>query len=422
MNKFSQEFNENLCKFLTDLYKFTKNNSVKKILDLFNNLHTYKTAKKFTEAIGKHSLCIEKKDETLFDNKFIILPGIDMHKLWPSLDNSQKNKIWLHLEILSISANMLIQEGSENLLTLTDTKSMSSITIQNKDLGTLTNTESLNNFNPYTGVGSDNNDFNTDDLFSGPNDLPTDKNTSEFSLSSLSLTNMIDINKFVDIKGLKEQLNKITDEDIDSAFAQLKEVTGDEYDPKTATVIADILKEIAGELKKVNTDKSLQVTDVISTFEGLFAKLAPRLQDDKFDMKNLWKIAQVLSEKYTPADGTDNNMKMLSSFMQQQFAMIDKIGANGKMEITDEQQEEYLNQCNDILKDLGMNNLDIKNIDPNTLMSTLSSCIGSGGDLNMAGIQGIMGNLNLSGIQSMMGNLLGGNQKCKKKSGNKKKR
>ncbi len=427
MEKFSQEFSENLCKFLADLYKFTKNNSVKKIIDVFKNLHPLKTAKKFIEATGKHSQCIESKDETLFRSKFIILPGIDMHKMWPLLDSSQKNKIWLHLEILSISANMVVQEGSESTV-MTDSKSMSSMSVHNRELGKDAAESSMNNFNPYVGVGTDDDNFGTEELFGGPDELPGDNNSSGFSLSSLNLTNMIDIGKFVNIKELQEQINKIKDSDIDEAFEQLKRDTNGSYDQDTANSIASLLKDITHELKNINTDKTLQISDLITIVEGLISKITPKLKDGKFDMKNLWKIAQSLSEKYTPAEG-DNNMKLLTSFMQQQFTMLDKVSEGNAIEITKEQQEAYMNQCNDILKDLGIGNVDIAKVDPLSIMQNLTSCVNSNGKLDVGGIQkmlsglGGIGGFDLSNIQNMMGNLLTGPQNThsqKKKKHNRK--
>lgn len=412
MDKFQNEFSQQLHNFLSDMYTFTNSDNVKKILDVHEKLHTYKTAKKFMNVVGKYCNEIDERDPSIFSKKMIILPGVDMSKLWNKLDKSQQDKIWLYLQVLFISAGMIVQENSEE-----SSKNNTTDATNSDDCSTV---ESSCNFNPFVGVGNDDSGLSTEDLFNGPANLPCDK--SDGSLPNFNLSNFIDISKFIDINTIVSKLKEITDEHIDSALIQLKETLGDELNESTINTISDMFKEISNEIKNINTTENIQITDIISLIETIVGKIIPKLQTNNFDVKNLWKIAQSLSSKFqtnSDNENENNQIKILSSFMDQQFTMMDNLNKNAENGGSPEMEipKEYIDNCNGILNDLGikgfdlnkldMENIDINNMNLNTLFDSISQISGQQ--------DGVLPNI----VQTMFSNFMGQPQKKQQKKNKK---
>jgi hypothetical protein len=437
MDRFEREFNEHLCKFLNDLYSFTKNSNVKKLIDIFDKIHTRKTANKIISTLGKYGDQIDNKDDTIFKNKLVILPGVDLSKLWPIMDKDQKNKIWLYLQFLCISANMMVQESeSDNrnssvMSDMSDVASQRSMSLQNNDLSSmpvssnLSESPGLNQFNPYEGVGSDTGDFSTEDLFSGPDQLKGEESSGLPNLASMgglgALKNM-DISKFIDIKSLTTLIKEnVNDKNIALAIGHLKEQIGEDIDEDKIKVIEQIFGTVGEELKGINTSGVIRISDIISPMENLVSRLGPMLKNNSIDLKYIWGIVNKVNS--ANGENADNKQfKLLSSFMSQQFAMMESTsGSADGTQPNDEvalNPEAYMSQCNDMLKDLGFGNLDLEKLNLSSLASNLTNVIGqNGGGLDMSNISsivssigGCLGEDNMNQMESMITSMFGGMQ------------
>lgn len=408
MSRFEREFNENLSNFLTYLYSATKDSNVKKLIDIFDKIQTYKTAKKMLSTIGKYSDDIDNKNSSIFNNKFIILSGIDMNKLWPMLTREQINKVWLHLQLLCISANMVVQNSSNSLVITDVSEHMKNISVENTILDSEVSSvnSKFNNFNPYLGVGSDN-DFSAEDLFSGPETLKGDSGTGLPNLGAmggLGALKNVDISKFVDVKTLSSLIkDNVTDENIHLAIEHLREQLGDEMDNKRAKVMEEIFGAVASELKKIDTSGVIRVADILEPMENLIAKINPILKTNEIDMKYVWEITQ----KISAINGKGNEqMKLLSSFMNQQLSMLSKLKQSGG----EVNKEEYLGQCNDILKDLGFKDLDLNKINISQLTTNITKTLKKDGKLNMnnitSSLTNCIGHDNVRQLEGMVGNIM----------------
>ena len=386
MSKYNHfnEFNDNLHKFIEDIYKFTKYDNAKKFLDSFENINKKRIILFFKKVTKNLEQQIKNKDMQLLTTKFIVLPSIDLVKFWPKLSsNDQKEKMWIYLHLLFLSANMIDDSDLDsNIVPKTPE-------LEVKELKT-----DKPEFNPFVGVQSNNDgkSFGFDELKSGPASLDDKKPASPSLFNMASFTQGLGLDRYME--KLLDQLKNIDKADIDNAVNNLKTHLGQDTYDKTGGIITDMLTDITDGLKNSDLTNGNPFENIKGIAMDIAQKMIPKIKNSGIDKSTIESSFKNLLNKYNipSADGSNpsgniiNNLFSMMNKMKDMSGIPNETASEASVEavsasetnmspcpVTESSPLEanntelptpdvYMNQLNDMLKATGMGGLDFSKI------------------------------------------------------------
>lgn len=352
MEQFFQDFTVNLQSLITELNIYHPTPSTQKFLSTLDKLNIPMVIARYNKIGNKYKKEIENKDENLFINSgFNAISEINFSELWQYLSNEQKDRIWTYLQVLLIASNFIMDYSRNTQPTVETELSTNTLTKPVEQPKNPEKSKKLN-FNPYSGIGSTENEFSMDDLMKGPKELPGEKKEEGSSITD-GLSSMLNMGKLFDMNALADELRNINVDEIEKATSNIKDLLGSNVDKATTDMISDMLTDITDELKKVpdndNTGntKSNPLEKIMKIAENVAGKMAPKMKDKNIDVNKLWQSTQNLASQYGDNSGNNGNtdnplngfnpMSMLSNLMGQQSKM--KENMEGKNE--EERAAEY---------------------------------------------------------------------------------
>ena len=345
--KYYQDFVQNLYRFFSDLNRYTPNETTSEFLSVFNKLDMGKMMLRFISTMRENESKLKSRDETMFDSSVEIFPGIHLDDLWKKLTDKQKNKIWTHLQILNIQSEILMnfvdkEEENEDLNKVNDLNLKKNIVTENQEV------EEFKDFNPYIGVGGNGNDCSIDQLYSGYKDLP--KEIEKPSIDSI--INMVGIDKYIpNLKEISDKLKNMDKDDIDKATNDIKSLLGKNGDKNTTDFISNVLGNISEELKKEDISKGDAIKNIFKIAENVANKVRPSLDKQNIDMGAVFNSTKNIANQCK-----DENGQAIFPENMDPFTTVENI-MKGNLQNMDlnKSQEEYLKQCNNMLKNMGLN-------------------------------------------------------------------
>lgn len=279
--KYILKYTQIILNFLNDINRYNPNNSLTDILKLFKEglIDINVISNSITKVLFEHKERIKNKDETLFDEEFIILEDIitdyvDISLFWKSLNEKRKLKLFLHMGIL-ISMREII-----------DTK------IDNNILG----------FNPFEGIqGKDVASLSVEELRNNANNLELDDESSLSSLFSF-LGNpeyMKLINGKIDVGHILRELDMDNITNLDFIKnSPLKDIIGGDD---------SIMLEIMKELKNYAlTHDAVPISEITEIMKNCVTKMdtnkmknfADKMKNDD-QYKSMYNLAENMAQKMT---------------------------------------------------------------------------------------------------------------------------
>lgn len=351
-------------KFLYDLNRYTPNDNLKKVLDIYNNLDIAKIIFRTYHLLKDNFEQIKKRDEALFTKEFFILPEIDVSQSWLKLIKGQKEKLWTYLNILMIESEILVnfKEESKNLSTETQIQTQIQTQTQTQ---TQTNSESIDppslskekneqpEFNPYLGIGNAiqvGDTYGVNEMFSS---IPTFEDDKPDGPGIDTIANIIGINKMINLEELTNQLKNMKKEDIENATNNIKGLLGSNINEKTAGIITDMLSDISEELKKSEMSKGDPLKNIFNVAETVASRMKPKMNQE--NLSQLINSTQIFADQCK-----DKNGNSMFGDKMNPFALLGQFANNLNQENVSEEQ--CNKQCNDLLKNLGLNNVDFNQL------------------------------------------------------------
>ena len=378
------------------------------VLHVKEELDVKKNALVFLEAINKKQLEVSKvgdiikkvfmivsnninylknKDVRLFDIKekrngidvtVTLLPGINLYEAFLNLEKPKRKKMWKYVKgiyIASLDMISFIQNGNidENIKIITDNfKSEVSETYIKQEYDTIFKNKDKNDlkkeeFNVFTGVGENNNNYSVEEMNSGPELLPDQQAPPDSGIGLI--LEATGLNKMINLDDLAEQLKNITPEEIKEATDSIKKLLGKNLDEKTAQVIDDMINDVTQELTENKKENLKDGKGGLSTIgkiaETVAKKVMPKINSKNLDPQKIIESTQNLTNIYKDQMSKSGNngpdpMAMLSSFLGNQMKMAENLknnNGNKNAKIKEDMMKQYKNMMKDMNVPQDLNNL-----------------------------------------------------------------
>lgn len=314
-----KKLEENLFKFISDLHRYCPTSGTDSFIKQFKNLDIPKVINVFYDKMKTVEDKLNKKDESLFTADFLLFPEINISTTWSKLTSLRKEKIWTYLQILYIQSDILLNKNLEK-----------------KPL----------EFNPYVGIGDGDTNYGVEEMYSGVKNMPEPEKPGIGSV-----TNLLGINKMLNLDKLSNELKNMSKDDIDEATNNIKNLLGSNVDDKTTNLISTMLSSINEELKKDNNSTDNPLDNIFKIAESVADKIKPSIQKDGIDMNKLWSSTQNLATKCK-----DDKGNSVFGSGPNPFDMLTKM-MNGNMN-----EDECIEQYQKMLSDIGGNNINLDNL------------------------------------------------------------
>lgn len=352
MEEHYKNFITTLYKFIYDLNRYVPNSGSQEILQIYDKLDTAKVIFRLYHLLNSNIEKVKNKDETLFNTTFIMLPNIDLSVHWSKLIKGQKDKLWLYLNILYVETDILVNSKQDpQQTTVKDVKDNKEVN-DTKEEGPVVKKD---DFDPFVGVGSNNEEFGVEQMYSSVPSLEDDKPSG---VGIEAIMNLTGFDKMINMNDLTSQLKNMSKEDIDNATNSIKSYLGPNVDSKTTDLISDMLMSVSEELKNNNglTNGANPITTIKNIAETVASKMRPNIEKNNIDVTQLLNATQAFGNNLKDKNGNP----MFGSGNVNPFALLTQIaGGMNSGTITEQQQQQYMNQCNDMLQNMG--------IDPNLM-------------------------------------------------------
>lgn len=259
MSSFIEKFRNNYNNLLSDLERYTKNESIKLEKNNINDEIIKKKMDKLYNDTYNNETMIQEKNEEYLVNNFNILPNnFSLIKYWNKLNKKRKEKIWIYI-------NILYEYSKEKYY-------------------------NSNTFNPYEGIyGREyDNKITLDDM---DNDFYNKiKNDGGIINSLTQMKNMKDLLSF---KQLKQKLEEIDNDKINKTtdnIGKMFDIDKKEYKKTIIKLITKIMKEVKNiELKDDNL-----MTSHNELYQKIMDKINTILTEE--DRKNIDEITEKVKE------------------------------------------------------------------------------------------------------------------------------
>lgn len=365
MEQHYKNFITTFFRFITDYDRYVPNEGCKKALAIYNNLDMAKVIFKVHTLLKTNNNKLSAKDETLFNDDFVLLPGVNLSENWMKLTKGQKDKLWTYLNILYLETDILMNQPNNTTTSTTPQNESSGSKKENDVEKQMVVSTSKQEFNPYLGIGGDTSsstEYGVNDMFAN---LPEDDGPSAPGLSTIA--SMIGLDKMVNMDDLQNQLQNMKPEDIESATENIKGMLGDNIDEKTSQALTDMLNSIANELSnnKMNNGGN-PLDNIINIAKKVSGKMQSDVENNNIDISKLFQSTQALASQCKDKDG-----KPMFDEKNNPFNLIEQMTKNMKASNGNINEEACMKQCNDMLKNMGMDNIDLNNPDINQIMAQM---------------------------------------------------
>lgn len=361
MEQHYKNFITTLYNFMNDLNRYSHNDNIHKLIQVYNQLDMAKVIFKVANFTKEFANDINNKNQSIFDKPLFILPEIDLSLQWSKLTTAQKNKSWTYLHILSIESDFLMNFDKQS--SEVQSVHVSQPTEQITQTETSQEPKHLD-FNPYVGVGTNDGNYGVNELYSATPNLKDDKPTAPGISSVLS---MLGVDKMINMDELSQQLKNMKKEDIDNATNNIRSLLGNNIDENTSALINDMLTGITTELNNKNVGNGDPLQNIMKIAESVATKIQPRMENQNFDMSKLLNSTQTLADQCK-----DDSGKPLFSGNTNPFAMLNQL--TGLMKNNQEMSEDqYIQNCNNMLKNMGFEGVDVENMDLGNITNQLKN-------------------------------------------------
>ena len=333
MDKYNENFKTTLKKFVVEIDELIDSDNIKKILKVYKKLKFDKVQQKYMKNVGPYIKQINDKDESMFSNKVILLPGINLKNVWKKINNSSKERFWVYLKMLYILSEICVKDQSDKLTTtktFTNTNtypsvvtSESTFTSDTKDMTTVhSNTPEETpdevkelEFNPYVGINANlkNKNYNVSDIISGAPEFEVPD--AKPSLESLMKTMGSD--KLKELDKLTDQLKNMKKSDIDNATKNIKSMMGADTNEATSKTLDTLLTNIASSLNKTDMKKGNLFETLSTVAESVANDMKPKIDSGEINVNDLWKTTNSIFKQCSGGNSMMNPMMNPMNFFSQ---------------------------------------------------------------------------------------------------------
>lgn len=347
MEEHYKNFITTFYKFIHDLNRYVPSDGTKEALEIYEKLDTAKVIFRLYHLLNNNLEKIKNKDETVFNTSFILLPNIDLSEFWLKLTKGQKDKLWLYLNILYVETDILVNSKQEIITNETISKEL---VVKEEDSPIV----KKDDFDPFVGVGKDGEEFGVDQMYAS---VPTLEEDRPEGVGIETIMNLTGIDKMINMDELTSQLKNMNKEDIDNATNSIKAYLGPNVDSKTTDLITDMLMSVSEELKNNNlANGSNPIATIKNIAETVASKMRPNIEKNNIDISQLISATQAFGNNLKDKNGNP----VFGNGNVNPFALLSQLTGNmNSGTVTEQQQQQYMSQCNDMLQNMGL--------DPNLL-------------------------------------------------------
>lgn len=350
--------------------------------------------KKVYLVLNENSNTLKAKDSSLFNlkkkdtqtNKIVkitIVPAIDIGASWTTLNDEQQQKIWNYLTLMYTASVRMVCSANSTNFDLEGFNELDTKTLMDEYWTEFPDTKNAllikKEFDPFVGVGSNDENYGVDDIISGP-ELLADQTAPGIE----GITKMLGIDKMINMEELSEQLKNLSPGDVENAAQSIKQMLGPNVDEGTSEMIDSMLNNITSELK--NSPKSDKPIDgVLKIAETVAQTMMPKIDKNKVDMKKVWDQTKNMATNCRDKNGKpifseqNNPLAMLTGFMEKQMNMHENKQNNpnnsgGQTPSNNMTDEDYYKECQKMMKDMGMPSIsknDLKNMKIDEIMGAM---------------------------------------------------
>lgn len=323
MDQYYQEFSSNLLNFIKDVNRYQKNDICDKILEYYPRLKTEKLVMKVHSACSLCSEGIKTENEDIFNSEFNVFPGFNLSQMWVNFTSGQKKKIWTYLQMLYLQSNMIVSMLTKNDISESEKNIMKDIVVHN--------------FNPYIGVGT-NNDYTVGDIVESNNKF-NEKLDEEYKPELGMSFNKI-IGQFVNMEDLSKALQNLDDTQINSAVENITNMLGTTSDDRSKELITNIMDNIKNEINTPENQEKIKSGDcsvLIDLATKSYENMKNQVVVDQGDMSNLsGAVNNMINQLGGNKEG--NPLGMLQSVINN----LSPNGVRGNMNISEEEVNERM--------------------------------------------------------------------------------
>lgn len=326
MDPVYQQFVSNLYNFSVELHQYAPSSDTEKFIEVFEQLNMGKVILRYLNIVREHEPQIKNKDESIFNNQFNILPGIDLSAIWQKLDQPKKARVWTYLQILYVLCESMMTQAKKieqtgvsfeqsnddellNRLILNAKQAKNEDQDQDKGKQEIT-------FNPYIGVGGSDENYSVEQMFGGPDTLPAEEESGPNV--GLGLGNMMGLDKMLDLGELSKQFKDIDPDELGIATENIKKMMGENVDEKTSNTMSDMLNNITSELKNGDLSEGNPFENLVKIAENVAKKMKPQLESGELDLSGFMGTTANLANNCQDSGepmGSPNMMDMFNNMM-----------------------------------------------------------------------------------------------------------
>jgi hypothetical protein len=337
-NKAIERFMDSSQKFIDNIrspeedFDYTK--SIKKA---FNTLRDETQCKKLLE---KNYEIFNLRDE---DNKIVtIIPGLDIRVGYKFLDDNEKTLFWQYMYLFSGSVFNMIKISNEEKFGKYG-YILETIKIMESELSKTGIMFNNKIFNPFIGVGQNQNEYSVTDMFNGSSELPKQQ-----SVSIESVLTMLGVDKMFDQQKLNEELKGIGEPQINEATEKIIGLLGAKNNPEVKEVCGILIRDLVTNLKENGINEIGETLRKVAEKAKKDIPMA-KMQKTASSMQNFMANSQEKMKEMKDANGNPIGQQMMNS-MSIPLSMMNMMSKNAQNINLNPNQ---LNETNEI--DFGQN-------------------------------------------------------------------
>jgi hypothetical protein len=246
-----------------------------KIKSLFEKIDIKKISERFVKLLTPLRDKIKNKDISIFNETFMILPNVNLSRIWKSLTDEKKERVWLFITLFDM----------------------------------LSSINAKNDVDPIYGVGQDApisvDDFRHNLTVAEQSIKKEDTDPISMILGKLGIKNLSEIT---------DELKNIDKTKIDTATTDMKKLLGI-TDTGTGDFISKMIGSIADELRDTDLTKGNQIENFMKIAETVASKMRPEIENGNVDINSLLNSTQSLANKMN--GNTDEFINQLNDIKSQ---------------------------------------------------------------------------------------------------------
>lgn len=287
-----------LYELLHNLNRYVPNQGCDEILQIYEKLDITKMMIRYLKIMEPYNNLLKNQNlvneavEEIFTRPVVVLPMIDLSQIWQQLTSPQKEKIWMSCRLVYMTGFQAIEQSHEEACRKNR---------ETQETPVLTATPVTKEgekeklvFDPFVGVGSNNEEYCVTDVYKGMEALEDIKYKDPGVSSLMSFFN---IDKLVDVDKITDQLKNMTQEDIEKATNSIQSLLSSN-DNHTQKFLKTMLDKIRDQLQNVDLtsgsspEKLGKLTDIVET---VAKSMGPEIEKNKnLDVKSMLNNASGL--------------------------------------------------------------------------------------------------------------------------------